>query len=529
MLPTHLAVLHSTAQRVGSAPAFQVPHPNADIHGWETITYEKFKDDVEATAKYWSSILDRDSIPKGSIVGLWLWGFSYTDVLHIYGLSRAGFVPQLFSLRLPNPTVIYELLEMARAKALICEHKFEAVITDCPLPHYRAVRREEMTVPDATLPKLSGSSLDDTAFIFHTSGSTSGSPKLVPFSHRWINTVFAKCRQVCKPKNPNRQDVTVWMGSMCHIAQSFMFMGYIQHGSCVVQPTNLSFASDELVSMVRLCGVNRLNQFASLLRNHFKSARSDPKLLSVLQNLDEVLYTGLPLPVEDEVWARKNGIKLRNVFGSTECGIMLSSNPVSHNGGLLSPMDGFLYQFVPIAEGRSPGHQSTARLLELVILAESPDCPDRSLRDADGNFHTGDLFYEVAPGQYTFRGRDDDWIKTEISLRCDTKAIEDNIRQTCGDLVSECVVVGAGRPSPALFIEPTDIEMDHNELKKTIIRKTRHFHSRRYVHERISSADMIVIVPPRTLPRTATKGNVRRKAVEEAYKPLLDELYGRAL
>ena len=98
----------------------------------------------------------------------------------------------------------------------------------------------------------------------------------------------------------------------------------------------------------------------------------------------------------------------------------------------------------------------------------------------------------------------------------------------CPDLVSECVVVGSGRPSPAMFIEPLDPSVDYNELKRTIIRKTRHFHSRRYIHERITSADMIVVVPPGTLPRTATKGNVRRTAVEEGYKSLLDELYGQA-
>jgi acyl-coenzyme A synthetase/AMP-(fatty) acid ligase len=183
-------------------------------------------------------------------------------------------------------------------------------------------------------------------------------------------------------------------------------------------------------------------------------------------------------------------------------------------------------------------------MLELVILAESEDCPHPSLRGADAHFHTGDLFQEPRPGYYVFRGRNDDWIKSENSLRCDTKyvfhlecfyrnksdvippnrAIEDNVRTMCGSLISECVVVGSGRPSPALFIEPAT-DMDHEKLKKEIIRKTRQFHSRRYLHERISSTDMIVIVPPRSLPRTATKGNIRRQAVEEAYKTKLDTIY----
>ena len=97
----------------------------------------------------------------------------------------------------------------------------------------------------------------------------------------------------------------------------------------------------------------------------------------------------------------------------------------------------------------------------------------------------------------------------------------------CGNLIAECIVVGSGRPSPVMFIEP-GVDMDDGKLKKEIIRKTRHFHSRRYLHERIISPDMIVIVPRFSLPRTATKGNIRRKAVEEAYKDLLDQIYARA-
>jgi len=197
---------------------------------------------------------------------------------------------------------------------------------------------------------------------------------------------------------------------------------------------------------------------------------------------------------------------------------------------LLQPLDEMSYAFVPIdsqsAAGTSQGeHSVDAPLLELVILADSPDCPDRSLRAADGHFHTGDLFQEIRPRCYLSKGRDDDWIKSENSLRCDTKAIEDNVRATCGDLVTECVVVGNGRPSPALFIE-TSSDMTQPKLKREILRRTRQFHSRRYLHERITSADMILIVEKGSLPRTATKGNVRRKATEETYRTLLDKVYG---
>ena len=203
---------------------------------------------------------------------------------------------------------------------------------------------------------------------------------------------------------------------------------------------------------------------------------------------------------------------------------MLLSGGHDRNPALLQPLPGTSYRFVPIDSAEEEGvHQSNARLHELVILADSPDCPS-VLRHADGDFHTGDLFQQVYPGWYIFCGRDDDWIKSESSLRCDTKAIEDNTRLMCGKMITECVVVGTGRPSPIMFIEPA-VDVDEHKLKKEIIRKTRHFHSGRYVHERITSSDKIIIVPRNTLPRTPTKGNIRRRAVEEVFKAEINRIF----
>jgi hypothetical protein len=86
--------------------------------------------------------------------------------------------------------------------------------------------------------------------------------------------------------------------------------------------------------------------------------------------------------------------------------------------------------------------------------------------------------------------------------------------------------VGNGRPSPVLYIEPAP-GVDVNKVKKEIIRKTRPFHARRYIHERITSTRMILAVPPKSLPRTATKGNIRRTAVEEMFKAEMDALFAQ--
>lgn len=187
--------------------------------------------------------------------------------------------------------------------------------------------------------------------------------------------------------------------------------------------------------------------------------------------------------------------------------MMLSQRTSGPEARYLSPLKGLNYGFLsagPASKNESGQVSANSQLLELVILGDSPDCPHASLRKADGHFHTGDLFLEAQPGKYVSRGRDDDWIKSLNSLRCDTRAIEDNIRATCGDLVDECIVVGTGRQSPALFIEPST-EMDHEKLKREIIRRTRGFHARRYIHERITDEELVIIVDSKTLPRTAVR------------------------
>jgi len=344
--------------------------------------------------------------------------------------------------------------------------------------------------------------------------------------------MIAKAGYVRKPLNPSRQDVTNCIGSMCHIGQTFMLLGSLQHGACTIQPTQMDFGTVELLDMIIRCRLNRLQQWPSFLATHMRHSRQDPKVLALLCGLDEIFYSGQAMPRDDEEWACKHNMQLRSCFGNTESGgaMLLSKIGGGRCNPTLSPVPGVKYAFFPIESSdqtESAYKNPNGALLELVILSSSPDCPDASLCKADGHFHTGDLFLEVAPGEYVARGRDDDWIKSYNSLRCDTKAIEDNVRVTCGDLVANCIVVGNYRQSPALFVEPR-VAMDAEKLKKEILRKTRHFHARRYLHERITSPNMIIVVPENTLPRTATKGNIRRRAVEDAFKEELDRIYASA-
>lgn len=131
--------------------------------------------------------------------------------MNIYGVSRAGFIPQLFSLRLPNAEVISELLTKTGARALIYEDLFESALRTWPIPIYRAASIElAIGRSRLDLPPLPAAQNHEIAFYFHTSGSTSGSPKLVPCSYKWLDMTIHKSHQICAPREQGRLDVAVW-------------------------------------------------------------------------------------------------------------------------------------------------------------------------------------------------------------------------------------------------------------------------------------------------------------------------------
>ena len=140
-----------------------------------------------------------------------LGGMTYRDVLTIYGVLRAAYVPELFSLRLPNPDMVYELMHKADARALIYDQSLDADVSQCPVPLHASVPDSLADVEQDESLALPTGQDEDKVMIFHTSGSTSGSPKLVRCSYRWFDCIIRKAWFATKPHSSPRQDVTVWM------------------------------------------------------------------------------------------------------------------------------------------------------------------------------------------------------------------------------------------------------------------------------------------------------------------------------
>lgn len=136
-------------------------------------------------------------------------GTSYIDLLHIWGILRAGYIPQMISLRMTSPQVVYELLKEGNAVALLCEPTFQDILKDSPLPVFPAgdidSSQDTSSLPNVWTP----TSADDTTMILHSSGSTSGIPKLVPCTAKWMDLNIRKLRELATWSRLGDQQETV--------------------------------------------------------------------------------------------------------------------------------------------------------------------------------------------------------------------------------------------------------------------------------------------------------------------------------
>ncbi|GJJ16193.1 hypothetical protein Clacol_010473 [Clathrus columnatus] len=167
---------------------------------------------------------------------------------------------------------------------------------------------------------------------------------------------------------------------------------------------------------------------------------------------------------------------------------------------------GLAYKFIsPDAEKTDMGTKtedpSKNKLVELVISSSSLDCPHPSLCDPDGHFHSKDLFEEVEPNGFVYRGRLDDIIMM--------------------DKVG--VVVGSGKPSPVLLVEPLEEAVDTSSLKEIIGKKVGLINKDGPSYERIRPSDILIVLPG-TLPRTP-KGNINRNAAERLFRQDIDAFF----
>ena len=145
---------------------------------------------------------------------------TYQDVLHVFGVSRAGYIPQLLHFhRSSSKNLIVELLRRANSLALICDVSHAQLNRDpsspfgsLPIPVYASSDLRQAGVPShCRLPKVDDlvADLGAVAFVLHTAGTAMGTPKLVPYTYRTIDSIMRRAQVIAAPMSSRRQDTYV--------------------------------------------------------------------------------------------------------------------------------------------------------------------------------------------------------------------------------------------------------------------------------------------------------------------------------
>lgn len=115
-------------------------------------------------------------------------GEHYSDLVHLYAISRIGFIPQMLNkaMAVSGEPVIKDLLSLTNGKTVIYDPFFKDFVNDIPVPCLEIPDLTSVTPLSCTLPDVPKVRDDEVGMIFHTSGTTSGKPKPVPETHKWL-------------------------------------------------------------------------------------------------------------------------------------------------------------------------------------------------------------------------------------------------------------------------------------------------------------------------------------------------------
>ena len=146
------------------------------------------------------------------------------DLVYVIAVARASHIPQMCPNKFSQPGIIFELMEKANSEMLIYDPSLEHLTANCPFPKLafkpiESIEKCSTVHTDSALPKIEDLSTgSDVGFVFLTSGSTSGSPKLVPLTHK-ILSIFHKVRyrRLLDGKRGDTQDVLLARDNICHL------------------------------------------------------------------------------------------------------------------------------------------------------------------------------------------------------------------------------------------------------------------------------------------------------------------------
>lgn len=382
----------------------------------------------------------------------------------------------------------------------------------------------------------------DIAYLFHTSGTSSGLPKPIPQTH--YAAVGVLPRLPGGETHATFSTTPLYHGGIadCFRAWTSGATIHLFPGTQPITTDNIRRAVDR--ANVYLRGACPARYFTSVpyILQMLVAESSTSKLasgLNLLQVMDLVGVGGAALPpsIGDDLVA--NDVKLVSRFGSAECGFLLSSHrnyATDHEWAYLRAdfaLQPAFYDFEPQPhEDGAEGSRPT--LFEFVVKSEWPH--RGKTNRLDGSFATGDLLeaHPTIPNAWRHHSRADAQITLVNGKKFDPAPMEsDLLASTVGQqTLRDAMIFGTGREAPGILLLPrwNDVPVDNEQIVREVWPIIERMNRETQNHARIGR-DNIVIVrgtvdEPAVLPKSS-KGTILRGQAEELFAAEIDGMYGK--
>jgi acyl-coenzyme A synthetase/AMP-(fatty) acid ligase len=114
--------------------------------------------------------------------------------------------------------MVVTLMDKANAKALIMDSHFTNACSNVSIPRLIAVSEDTLLrwgTTEESLGDLPAVLDHDVAIIFHSSGTTSGVPKIIPHDHLWMKTITNRPLLTRTASGSDRLVMNI-MGNLAH-------------------------------------------------------------------------------------------------------------------------------------------------------------------------------------------------------------------------------------------------------------------------------------------------------------------------
>lgn len=488
-------------------------------------TILKFKDVVEQS-NIFAEDLAAQNIPEGQVVALMV--RNLPDFLLAYlGLIKIG-SPVLLIAPQCTPKAAIRLCKQCNASMLFqhdVDPEMARPLTDAAseIEYDLNCYKLSTAIPAAiTREYLSQDKPDDTAYLFHTSGTSTGIPKPISQSHRagaGVQHRFDGTKSATFTTTP------LYHGGMADLFRAWTSNALIWLFPGEYMPItqkNVVKCLDTAQKSVADLGTPPVKYFSSV-PYVLQSMFSDATALKHLQSMDIVGVGGAALPTEVGDQLVQKGVNLISRFGSAECGFLMSSHRDYANDRdwqYLRPKEGSKHlRFEPRDDGLS----------ELVVLSSWPFMSKRNRED--GSFATSDLFepHKDVKDAWKYHSRADSQLTLVTGKKFDPAPVESAVAASSSS-IADVLVFGNDRPFPGALIfrsrESSDLSDD--QLIDEVWPAVKKLNDDSQSHTRISR-NMLFPMPFNEAPlEKSSKGTLIRRSAEERYEQQIEQAYSQS-